>query len=113
LRVFAQRVQHVAPMGGEIWHGGGPLLRAKFHPIGATIRVWDPPKMKFLLRFDQYVEYKRLAGAYPLRNFHKICRVYTPFQDALAVKILLDLLKGLWRYGGLKLVTPNFQRPPP
>jgi len=29
--------------GGEIWHGGGdlrkgPLLRAKFHPIGATCR---------------------------------------------------------------------------
>jgi len=23
--------------GGEIWYG--PLLRAKFHPIGATIRV--------------------------------------------------------------------------
>jgi len=27
--------------GGEIWHGGGPgpLLHAKFHPIGATTRV--------------------------------------------------------------------------
>jgi len=20
----------------------GPLFRAKFHPIGATVRVWDP-----------------------------------------------------------------------
>ena len=31
--------------GGEIWHGGGdrsPLLHAKFHPIGATTRVYDP-----------------------------------------------------------------------
>jgi len=53
-----------------------------------------PPKLKFLLRFDRNVEYKRLAGAYPLRDFHKIYRVCTSFQDALGVKICLDLLKG-------------------
>jgi len=40
------------------------------------------------------VEYKRPAGAYPLRDFHKICRLSTQFQEVLAVKILLDLLKG-------------------
>ena len=61
-----------------------------------------PPKLKFLLRFDRNVGYKRPAGAYPLRDFHKICRVYTTFKDALGVKILLDLLKGLRSYGGLK-----------
>jgi len=49
------------------------------------------------------VEYKRPAGAYPLRDFQKICRVCTTFQDALAIKISLDLLKGLWSYGGFKL----------
>ena len=50
----------------------------------------------------------------PLRDFHKICWVCTPFHDALADKILLDLFKGLRSYGGFKLrgpVTPNFQRP--
>jgi len=57
--------------------------------------------LKFLLRFDRNVEYKRPAGAYHLQNFHKICRVCTPFQDALGVKILLDLLEGLWSYGVL------------
>ena len=31
------------------------------------------------------MEYKRLTGACPLRDFHKICRVCTPFQDVLAV----------------------------
>jgi len=36
-------------------------------------------KLKFLLRFDQSVEYKRPAGAYALRDFHKICRVCTQF----------------------------------
>jgi len=75
-----------------------------------------PPKLIFLLRFDRNLEYKRLAGAYPFRDFHKICRVCTSFQDALGVNILLDLLKGLWSYGGFKLrvsgcLPPNFQRP--
>jgi len=57
-----------------------------FRPAGAT-RCTDgvkfgmervlsvgPQKLKFLLRFDQNVEYKRPTGAYPLRDFHKICR---------------------------------------
>jgi len=57
-----------------------------------------PPKLKFVLRFNQNVEYKRPAGAYPLRDVHTICRVCTLFQDALGVKISLDLLKGLWSY---------------
>ena len=54
------------------------------------------------------MEYKRPAGAYPLRDFHKICRVCTPFQDALGVKIWLDLLEGLWSYGGFKLRESGF-----
>ena len=45
-------------------------------------------------------EYKRPTGAYPLRDFHEIIRFSTSFQDALAVKIWLDLLEGLWSYGG-------------
>jgi len=78
-----------------------PLLQAKFHPNRYNDRGVGPKKMKFLLRFDQNVEYKRPAGAYPLRDFHKICRICTPFQNALAVKIWLDLLEELWSYGGL------------
>jgi len=61
------------------------------------------------------VEYKRPVRAYPLRDFHKICRVCTSFQDALAVKISLDLLNGLWSYGDFKLTGSGypqiFQRP--
>jgi len=64
--------------------------------------------MIFLLRFDQNVEYKRPAGAYPLRDFHKICRVCTPFQVTLAVKILLYLRKALWSYGGFKLTGSGY-----
>ena len=48
---------------------------------------------------------------YPLRDFHKICTVSTPFQDALAVKILLDFLKGLWSYGGFKLTGSGYRTP--
>ena len=92
--------------GGEIWRGGGtfgPLLHAKFHPHRCNDKGVGPPKLKFLLRFDRNLEYKCPAGAYPLRDFHKICRVCTSFQDALGIKIWLDLLKGLWSYGGFKL----------
>ena len=83
----------------------GPLLRAIFHPHRCNDKGIGPPKLKFLLRFDQNVEYKRSAGAYPLHDFHKICRGCTPFEDALAVKISLDLLKRLWSYGGHKLMV--------
>ena len=89
---------------GKIWRGGGGPLHAKFHPHRCNGKSIGPPKLKFLLRFDQNVEYKCLAGAYPSRDFHKICKVCTPFQDTLAVKILSDLLKGLWSYGGFKLM---------
>ena len=85
----------------------GPLLHAKFHPHRCNDKGVGPPKLKFLLRVDRNVEYKRPAGAYPLRVFHKIYSMCTPFHDALAVKISLDLLKRLWSYGGFKLTGPG------
>ena len=105
MRFFAPQGRHVAPMGvkfGMEEETEGPLLHAKFHPYRCNDKGVGPPKLKFLLRFDRNVEYKRPAGAYHLRDFHKICRVCTSFQDALGVTILLDLLKGLWSYGGFK-----------
>ena len=90
-----------------LWHGGGDL-HAKFHPHRCNDKGVGPQKLKFLLRFDQNVEYKRPAGAYPLRDFHKICIICTPFQVALAVKIWLDLLEGLWSYGGFNLRVSGF-----
>ena len=77
------------------------LLHAKYHSHRCNDNGVGPPKLKFLLRFDQNVEYKRPAGAYPLRDFHTICRVCTPFENALGFKIWLDLLEGLWSYGVL------------
>jgi len=65
----------------------GPLLHAKFHPHRCKNKGTGPPKLKFLLRFDQNVEYKCPTGVYPLCDFQKICRVWTPFQDALAAVI--------------------------
>jgi len=82
----------------------GSLLHAKFHPHGCNDKGIGPPKLKFLLRFGQNVEYKCPAGAYPLRDFHQICTICTPFQIALSAKISLDLLKALWSYGGFKLL---------
>ena len=60
------------------------------------------------------MEYKRPAGAYTSDDFYEICRFCTYFQDALNVKIWMNLLKGLRSYGGFKLrglVPLNFQRP--
>ena len=57
------------------------------------------------------MEYKGVS----LARFSQICRVCTPLQDALAVKIWLDLLDGLLSYGGFKLrglVSPKFSVPP-
>ena len=44
----------------------------------------------------------------PIAHFHKIRRICTPFQAALAVKISLDLLKGLRSYGGFKLTGSGY-----
>jgi len=98
LSFFAQQGRHVAPMRVKFGTKRGPKLFSSvpnFTLTGATIRVQNPQKLKFLLRFDQNVEYKRPAGAYPLRDFYKICRVCTSFHDALAVQISWDLLKEL------------------
>jgi len=86
----------------------GPLLRRfppprQIEPHRCNDKGVGPPKLKFLLRFDRNVEYKR-----PLRDFLNICRVCTLFQDALGVKISLDLLKELWSYGGFKLRVSGF-----
>ena len=95
--VFAPQGRHVAPMGVKFGVDEGtlcPLLLAKFHRHRCKDKGVGPPKLKFLFRFDRNVEYKRPAGAYPLRDFHKICRICTSFQDASGVRILLDFLKG-------------------
>jgi len=97
---------------GEIWRGGGDLRSPPPRQISPESVQWlwyRIPELKFfLLGFDQNVEYKHPAGAYRLRDFHKICRLCTPFQDVLAVKISLDLLKGLRSYRCFKLLVSGF-----
>jgi len=94
---FRPQGRHVAPMGvkfGKEEGTEGPLLRAKFHPHRFNDKGIGPLKLKILLIFGQNVEYKRPTGAYPLCDFHKICRICSSFQDALAVKVSLNLLNG-------------------
>ena len=106
MRFLAPQGRHVAPMGvkfgmeegtkGTLLHAKfGTLLRAKFDPHRCNDKCVGPPKLKFLLRFHRNVEYKRPAGAYPLRDFHKICRVCTSFQDALGTKIFVGFAQGV------------------
>ena len=68
----------VAPTGVKfgVEEGTYPLLHAKLHPIGVTIRVYiGPQKLKFLLRFNQNVEYKRRRIP---------CAIFIKFADLLA-----------------------------
>ena len=95
---------------GEIWHEGGSPPLCQISPR-CNNKGTGPPK----LRFDQNAEYKHPAATYLLRDFQEICRLCTSFQDVLAVKILMDLLKGLRSYGVLDwwgLVFPKFSAPP-
>jgi len=46
-------------------------------------------------------------GRIPCAIFTKFA-VCTSFQDALVVKILLELLKGLWSYAGFKLTGSGY-----
>ena len=101
------KIRVFRPAGATRCTDGGEI---KFHPHRCNDKGVGPPKLKFLLGFDRNLEYKRPAGAYPLSDFHKICRVCTPFQDALGVKIWLDLPKGLLSFEGVGF-PPNFQRP--
>ena len=94
--------------GWNLARRSGPLLHAKFHPHQCKDKGIGPTKLKFLLIFDQNVEYKRPVGAYPLHDVYKICRICTPFKDALAIKVTLDLLKGLWSYGGFNLTGSGY-----
>jgi len=91
---FAPQGRHVAPMGVKFGTDEGTALRAKFHSHRCNVKGIGPTKLKFVLRFDQIVEYKRPAGAHPLRDLHVICRLCTSFQDALAVQISLIYSRG-------------------
>ena len=76
---------------GEILHEGGDPP-CQISPPSVQREGYRTPKLKFLLRVDQNVEYKR---PYPLRDFQEFCRICNEFQNALAVEIWMDLLKGL------------------
>ena len=101
MRFFAPQGQNVAPMRVKLRSPPPYVHPHRCHDN--SDKGIGPPKLKFLLIFDQNVEYKRPAGAYPLRDFYEICRICTAFQDALAVNVLLDLLQGLSSYWGFNL----------
>ena len=85
----------------EIWRGGGDRRSPTSHQISphrCNSKGIGPQKLKFLLRFDQNVEYKRPAGAYLYSAIYTKFADFEPVQAVLAVKISLDLLKGLWRF---------------
>ena len=90
------------------WPTKHNISRIAVNELMASLQLFH----KSTKRLQDHFENARKPN--PSRDFHKICRICTSFQDALGVKISLYLLKGLWSYGVLScggLVTPNFQRP--
>ena len=73
---------------------GDQKSRAKFHPIGPTVRVYDPQNWNFYC--DLTKMWNINAPQYPLRDFHKICRVCTSFQDALGVWFAQGVMELCW-----------------
>jgi len=59
--------------------------------------MWHPKTENFTIILPDYA-----LRSYPLCNVHKIRRIYVLFQDLLAIKIWMELLKGLQSYGGFK-----------
>jgi len=58
--------------GGEIWHRGGDRRfppPSQISPLSVQRLGYRTPKLKFLLRFDQNVEYKCPTGAFPFARF--------------------------------------------
>ena len=83
-------------------------------PIGAGWGYGNGTrKTEILLTFYQISEYKRPHGVSFMRFFHDICSIYSSFQDAIAIKIYMDLLKKLRNDMGFHLGgrSPKFQRP--
>ena len=92
-----------------------PLLRAKFHPMVATIRV-QAPKTEILLIFDQNVEYKCRAGASLARFSQKLQSLY-PVSGCVSCSNFVGLAHSSRGYGvtGVlswrALVIPKFSVP--
>ena len=96
MRFFAPQGRHVAPMGVKF----GTLLRAKFHPHRCNDKGVGPPKLKFLLRFDRNVEYKRPARAYPCAIFTKFAEFVHHFRMRLVLKFgwICSRVMELWGF---------------
>ena len=83
-------------------------VHAKLHPHRCNDKGVGLPKLKFLLTADLTEMWNINApqGRIP-------CAIFTKFAEfvprgALGVKRLLDLLEGLWSYGGFKFRGSGF-----
>ena len=89
----------------EIWQGGGDRR-------SPSCQISHPSVQRQGCRIPKteiFTQNRPKCGIYvSLSDFHKICTVCIEFQDALAVKIWLDLLEGLWSYGGFKSTGSGF-----
>ena len=83
-------------MGVKFGTEQGTEVRAKFHPYRCNDKGVGPQKLKFLLSFDQNVEYKRRTARFS-QNLQSLYAI----SGALGAKIWLDLLELLYGVMGV------------
>ena len=96
---FAPQGRQVAPMGGEIWHGGGdrmPPPPYQISPPSAQRQRCRTQNLNFYSDLTKMWNINAPQGRIASAIFTKFAEDVPPFQDALGVKIWLDLLEGLW-----------------
>ena len=99
--------------GTENWTEG-LLLHGKFHPYRCKDKGIGPQNWKFYQNFTNFRNINALHGRTLARFLKTIYSVYSAIRDAKAVKIWIDLLKGLRSYGSFQLrvsSSPKFSAP--
>ena len=81
----------------------GPILHAKFHPHRCNDKGVGLPKLKFLLRFDRNLEYKRPAWRVPCAIFIKFAEFVHHFRMRWVLKFGWICSRGYGVMGVLSL----------
>ena len=100
-----------------IWHGERCPPPCQISPHRCNDMGIGPPKLKFLLRFDQNVKYKRPVGGIPSAIFTKFAEFVPRFRMRQLLKLRWICSRGYGVIGVFNFsvdgvwLSPNFQRP--
>ena len=111
----------LSPRRGDTLHrwgwnlAEGPLIHEKFHPHWCNDKGAGPPKLKFLLRFDQMWNINAPQGRIPCAIFTKFAQFVRHFRMRWVLKFGWICSRGYGVMGVLSWgggVSPKFSAPP-